>query len=55
MVSLEFSSNIFNMSTVIKEGKEELNSALKMFISVRFSFSTNCSCKPIFLGLRDET
>ena len=40
--------------TVIKEAKEELNSVVKMFISVRFSFFTNSNSMPMFLGFGDK-
>ena len=40
--------------TVIKEAKEELNSVVKMYISVRFSFSTNSKSMPMFLGFCDK-
>ena len=40
--------------TVIKEAKEELNSVVKMFTSVRFSFSTNSNSMPMFLGFCDK-
>ena len=51
------SHSLINTSpTVIKEGKEELNFVVKMFISVRFSFFTNSkcrpSCRPMFLGFQ---